>query len=54
MAMNDSALNLYRDISKSEVILGKVGQVVDGFQGDLERISDEVRTLQERSEGYHV
>lgn len=31
-----------------------MGNVVDGFQGDLEHISDEVRTLQQRSENYHM
>lgn len=31
-----------------------MGEVVDGFQGELERISDEVRTLQDRSESYHL
>ena len=34
--------------------MAKVGNVVDGFQGDLEHISDEVRTLQQRSENYHM
>ena len=54
MAMNEAAINLYKDINRSETILGKVGSVVDGFQGDLERISDEVRSLQERSETFHI
>lgn len=31
-----------------------MGNVVDGFQGDLVHISDEVRTLQQRSENYHM
>ena len=35
-------------------ILEKVGLIVDGFQGDLEHISEEVRSLQERSEDYHM
>lgn len=54
MALNQNAFSLYQDISKSEKILGRVGEVVDGFQGELERISDEVRTLQDRSESYHL
>ena len=54
MALNQNAFSLYQDISKSEKILERVGEVVDGFQGELERISDEVRTLQDRSESYHL
>lgn len=54
MTLNQHALSLYQDISKSESVLNRVGNVVDGFQGELERISDEVRTLQDRSESYHL
>ena len=45
MDLNDQALKLFQDINKSDKILTKVGNIVDGFQGDLEHISDEVRTL---------
>ena len=45
MNLNDQALKLFQDINKSDKILTKVGNIVDGFQGDLEHISDEVRTL---------
>ena len=54
MTLNQQALSLYQDIDKSESVLLRVGGVVDGFQGELERISDEVRTLQDRSESYHL
>ena len=45
MSLNHEALKLYQDISQSEQILSKIENVVNGFQGELERISDEVRTL---------
>jgi len=31
MSLNQEALKLYKDINKSEAILGKVQDVVDGF-----------------------
>lgn len=54
MSLNQEALKLYKDINKSEAILGKVQGVVDGFQGELEHISDEVRNLQHKSESYNL
>jgi hypothetical protein len=54
MGLNHQALALYQDISTSEQILGKIENVVNGFQGELERISDEVRTLQHKSESYNL
>lgn len=54
MSLNQEALKLYKDINKSEQILGKVQDVVDGFQGELEHISDEVRNLQHKSESFNL
>ena len=54
MSLNSDALALYKDIDTSEKILNKVSDVVSGFQGELERISGEVRTLQARSESYNL
>ena len=45
---------MYTDINKSEAILGKIHNVVNGFQDNLEHISHEVKTLQSRSENYHM
>ena len=54
MSLNHEALKLYQDISQSEQILSKIENVVNGFQGELERISDEVRTLQHKSESFNL
>lgn len=45
MELNEEALALYKDIDTSEKILDQVGNVVDGFASELERISGEVRSL---------
>ena len=54
MSLNTQALQLYTDINKSETILHKINGVVHGFQDNLEHISHEVKTLQQRSESYHM
>lgn len=46
MTLNDQALNLFNDITKTEAILDKVTNVVDGFEDNLAHISSEVKALQ--------
>lgn len=53
MALNSQAMQLYDDISKTEAILNKVGNIVNGFQDNLEHITQEVKDLQSRSENYN-
>lgn len=54
LTVNQDVAELYKQLQTSSTILGRIENIVDGFQGKLGKISEDVNILQEKSKNYTV